>query len=69
MKQSKSSNGVHKETLAFLKSEGLLTGTTLARGVERKVRHGLLIRWELLGVVAIIVALIFTLGIVFCRLI
>jgi hypothetical protein len=30
----------NRESLAFLKSEGLLLGTSLALGVEKKVRQG-----------------------------
>jgi hypothetical protein len=32
--------GVNRESLSFLKAEGLLEGTTLARNVESKVRQG-----------------------------
>ena len=35
-----SANGVHRETLAFLKSEGRIEGTSLALNVEQKVRQG-----------------------------
>jgi hypothetical protein len=40
MTNSNSRLGVHRETLSFLKLEGMLDGTTLAMGVERKVRQG-----------------------------
>jgi hypothetical protein len=46
-----------------------LKWTTMLRAGGRWLLHSLLIRWEILGVVAIIVALIFILGIVFCHLI
>ena len=35
-----SSLGAHRETLAFLKAEYLLEGTSLARNVESKIRQG-----------------------------
>jgi hypothetical protein len=31
---------LNREMLAFLKSEGLLLGTSLARNIEKKVRQG-----------------------------
>jgi hypothetical protein len=34
-------NEINRESLAFLKAEGLLFGTSLARNVEKKVRQGL----------------------------
>jgi hypothetical protein len=46
-----------------------LNWTTTLRSGVRWLLHGLLIRWEILGVLAIMVALIFILGIAFCRLI
>lgn len=41
MKNSANSRlGVNRERLAFLKSEGLLEGTSLAMNVEQKVSEG-----------------------------